>query len=140
MSDAAIRQGIESALLPGRFQCVSESPRLILDVAHNPHAAAYLASCGLREISRNFRVRGGEIDLIFRDGKVLVFVEVRQRSNRVFGGAAASITAEKQRRIILAAQHYLAAQRQTETPCRFDCVLIDGETPLEWLRDAFHAC
>ena len=52
----------------------------------------------------------------------------------------ASITAEKQRRIILAAQHYLAAQRQTETPCRFDCVLIDGETPLEWLRDAFHAC
>ena len=44
VSDAAIRQGIESALLPGRFQCVSESPRVILDVAHNPHAAAYLAS------------------------------------------------------------------------------------------------
>ena len=56
-------------------------------------AAAYLASCGLREISRNFRVRGGEIDLIFLDGKVLVFVEVRQRSRSDFGGAAASIGA-----------------------------------------------
>ena len=99
-------------------------------------AAAYLASCGLREISRNFRVRGGEIDLIFRDGKVLVFVEVRQRSRSDFGGAAASITTGKQRRIILAAQHYLAGQ--PECDCRFDCVLIEGER-LEWLKDAFTA-
>ena len=103
-------------------------------------AAQHLERHGLRVIARNHRCRGGEIDLVCRDGSTLVFVEVRQRSNRGFGGAAASITAEKQRRIILAAQHYLAAQRQTETPCRFDCVLIDGGTPLEWLRDAFHAC
>lgn len=43
VSEQAIRDGIQNALLPGRFQIVSESPRLILDVAHNPHAAAYLA-------------------------------------------------------------------------------------------------
>ena len=103
-------------------------------------AARFLEKQKLKIVMRNYRCRGGEIDLVCRDGSTLVFVEVRQRSNRGFGGAAASITAEKQRRIILAAQHYLAAQRQTETPCRFDCVLIDGETPLEWLRDAFHAC
>ena len=99
-------------------------------------AAAYLASCGLREISRNFRVRGGEIDLIFRDGKVLVFVEVRQRSRSDFGGAAASITARKRQRLILAAQHYLL--KHPDTDCRFDCVLIEGDR-LEWLRNAFSA-
>ncbi len=99
-------------------------------------AASYLSRCGLREISRNFRVRGGEIDLIFRDGKALVFVEVRQRSRSDYGGAGASITATKRRRLILAAQHYLL--KHPDTDCRFDCVLIDGDK-LEWLRDAFSA-
>ena len=99
-------------------------------------AAAYLASCGLREISRNFRVRGGEIDLIFRDGKVLVFVEVRQRSRSDFGGAAASITGTKRQHLILAAQHFLV--KHPDTDCRFDCILIDGDK-LEWLRNAFSA-
>lgn len=99
-------------------------------------AARYLASHGLPEISRNFRIRGGEIDLICRDGKALVFVEVRQRSRGDFGGAAASITAAKRRRIVLAARHYLAGK--PECDCRFDCVLIDGER-LEWIKNAFAA-
>ena len=81
-------------------------------------------------------MRGGEIDLIFRDGKVLVFVEVRQRSRSDFGGAAASITARKRQRLILAARHYLL--KHPDTDCRFDCVLIDGNK-LEWLRNAFSA-
>ncbi len=99
-------------------------------------AARYLESRGQREISRNFRIRGGEIDLICRDGKTLVFVEVRQRSRSDFGGAAASITASKRRRIVLAAQHYLIGK--PECDCRFDCVLIDGEQ-LEWIKNAFSA-
>ena len=99
-------------------------------------AARHLERCGQRVVERNFRVRGGEIDLICRDGKALVFVEVRQRSRSDFGGAAASITTTKQRRIILAAQHYLAGQ--PECDCRFDCVLIEGER-LEWLKNAFSA-
>ena len=99
-------------------------------------AAAYLMGRGLAVIGRNFRVRGGEIDLICRDGASTVFVEVRLRSRSDYGGAAASITAAKQARLILAARHWLA--RHGEQPCRFDCVLIqDGQ--IEWLKDAFRA-
>ena len=65
-------------------------------------AAAYLERHGLAVIERNFRVRGGEVDLICRDGTALVFVEVRLRSNASFGGAAASITPAKRRPAILA--------------------------------------
>ena len=99
-------------------------------------AARHLERQGLRVVARNFRVRGGEIDLICRDGKGLVFVEVRQRSRSDFGGAAASITARKRQRLILAAQHYLL--KHPDTDCRFDCVLMDGDR-LEWLRNAFSA-
>jgi len=99
-------------------------------------AAQYLTRHGLRIVARNFRIRGGEIDLICRDGRTLVFVEVRLRSRGDFGGAAASITPDKQRRIILAARHYLAGQ--SDCDCRFDCVLLDGQR-LEWLKNAFSA-
>lgn len=97
-------------------------------------AARYLARHGLHLVRRNFAVRGGEIDLICRDGPTLVFIEVRQRSRNDFGGAGASITATKRQRIILAARCYLSGQN--ECACRFDCVLIDG-TQLEWIKDAF---
>jgi putative endonuclease len=102
-------------------------------------AADHLQRQGLKLIERNFRVRGGEIDLICRDGKTTVFVEVRLRSRSDFGGAAASITATKQARLILAARHWLL--RHGETPCRFDCILLDGLElkNIEWLRDAFSA-
>ena len=102
-------------------------------------AARVLESRGLRVIARNFSVRGGEIDLICRDGKTLVFVEVRLRSRSDFGGAGASITATKRRRIVLAARHYLAGQKECD--CRFDAVLLDGlgENQLEWIKNAFAA-
>ena len=102
-------------------------------------AADYLLHRGLSLVERNFRVRGGEIDLICRDGKTTVFVEVRLRRRADFGGAAASITAAKQGRLILAARHWLS--RHGETPCRFDCVLLDEleDGHIEWLRDAFTA-
>ena len=100
-------------------------------------ALAYLQGQGLALVVRNYRCKGGELDLVMRapDG-TLVFVEVRSRSSDAFGGALASITTTKQRRIVLAAQHYLAGK--PECDCRFDCVLIDGER-LEWLKDAFSA-
>ena len=99
-------------------------------------AAAYLEERGLRLVERNFRIRGGEIDLVCRDGKTLVFVEVRLRSRSDFGGAGASITAGKRRRLILAARHYLAGRPDRD--CRFDCVLLDGRQ-LEWIKNAFAA-
>lgn len=102
-------------------------------------AARVLERRGLRVLERNFRIRGGEIDLICRDGSTLVFVEVRLRSRSDFGGAGASITPSKQRRIILAARHYLAGK--PECDCRFDCILLDrlDENHLEWIRHAFSA-
>lgn len=99
-------------------------------------AATYLTRRGLRLVARNWRCKGGEIDLIMRDGATLVFVEVRERRNALFGGAAASITAAKQARICHASQMYLA-QTPAPPPCRFDAVLFDGGR-LTWLKDAFH--
>jgi putative endonuclease len=112
--------------------------------AAETRAWAFLQERGLTLVRRNYRVaqgpraRGGEVDLIARerDG-TLVFVEVRVRSSRAHGGAAASVHGGKQRRIVYAAQHFLRSIA-TPPPCRFDVVAIDGER-IEWLRAAFDA-
>lgn len=108
---------------------------MALGKAAEDAAADYLARQGLKPVERNWRCKGGEIDLIMRDGPVLVFVEVRARKDARFGGAAASIGAVKQGRIVHAAQLYLT-RLATAPPCRFDAVLIEGGR-LEWLKDAF---
>lgn len=104
-------------------------------------AAHFLAQHGLSLLARNFRCRGGEIDLICRDRQALVFVEVRLRRNQAYGGAGASITPRKQQRIILAARHYLTQHDCADSDCRFDCILLDGLSlnQIEWVRDAFSA-
>ena len=79
-------------------------------------AAAFLVARGLVIVERNFRCRRGEIDLIARDGETLVFVEVRLRSRRDFGGAAASITAAKRARIAAAASFYLGRRSAARRP------------------------
>lgn len=109
--------------------------------AAEDRALAHLRAAGLTLVDRNYRTPGrggGEIDLILRerDG-TLVFVEVRSRAASDFGGAGYSIGAVKQRRIILAAQHYLL-RWPAPPPCRFDAVLIEGGQ-LQWLRAAFDA-
>lgn len=102
-------------------------------------AAEFLSRHGLAILERNYRCRGGEIDLVARDGTTLVFVEVRYRRSRRFGGAAASVDARKQARILLAARHYLAARG--DAPCRCDVVALDALDPgcIEWIRNAFGA-
>jgi putative endonuclease len=101
-------------------------------------AAALLQARGLQLVKRNYRCRFGEIDLIMRDGKTLVFVEVRSRSHRGYGGAAGSIDASKQSRVVRAARHYLATLREVPE-CRFDAVLFEaGDTP-RWIPSAFDA-
>jgi len=99
-------------------------------------AAGFLAARGLRVLARNYRCRAGEIDLIARDRDIIVFVEVRLRSSNAFGGAAASITATKRRRLERAARHYLARLGE-EPPCRFDAILLDAldSSRIEWLVD-----
>lgn len=101
-------------------------------------AETVLVRQGLQPLARNYRCRGGEIDLVMRDGACLVFVEVRYRSREDYGGALASIDRRKQRRLILAAQHYLAHSRW-DGPCRFDVIGLDGRQNTHWIRDAFSA-
>jgi len=96
-------------------------------------ALAYLLLQGLTLVARNVLCKGGELDLIMRDGKSIVFIEVRQRASKDFGGALASITPTKQRRMTRAAQTWLLTQKSTP-PCRFDAVVIDGGC-VEWLKN-----
>jgi putative endonuclease len=97
-------------------------------------ALDHLERHGLTLIEANFRCKLGEIDLIMRDADAIVFVEVRQRAGKAHGGAAASITRAKIRRLVRAAQLYLMRFPRMP-PCRFDVVAIDGQT-LAWLRNA----
>lgn len=107
-------------------------------------AADYLQAQGLMLYAKNVRCKAGEIDLVCYDRGVLVMVEVRQRSRSDFGGALASISWGKQRKLIRAAQY--AAQREpgwSALPIRFDVIavqgLLDGTHTLEWVKDAFRA-
>jgi len=102
-------------------------------------AARFLAAQGLAILARNYRTRLGEVDIVAREGAVLVFLEVRLRSWSSWGGAAASVDARKQRRIVAAARHYLSRLR-AEPPCRFDVLTLDGPGgPPAWIRGAFDA-
>jgi len=104
-------------------------------------ALQHLQAQGLQLVQRNYRTPGrggGEIDLIVRDPDgTLVFVEVRQRGRQDHGGALASITPTKQRRIVFAARHFLLKLRQTP-PCRFDVIAVEGQD-LHWFKAAFNA-
>lgn len=99
---------------------------------------SWLQARGLSMLARNVRWRGGEIDLILQDGADCVFVEVRYRAQLQWGGAAASVSLAKRRRVLRTAQWWLSRRfPQGEWPrCRFDVVAIDG-VHIEWLRDAF---
>jgi len=100
-------------------------------------AAAFLQRKGLRLIEKNFRCAYGEIDLIMQDGRTLVFIEVRLRSNAGFGGAAMSINQSKQQKLKRTAERYL--QAHGDSACRFDAVLMSklDSNAVEWIQDAF---
>lgn len=106
-------------------------------------ALAYLLQSGLQGIAANANFRFGELDLVMRDGATVVFVEVRYRRDARFGGGAASIDRNKRRKLVHAAQAFLATHRQfTDAPCRFDVIDADGDPAaprLNWIRDAFRA-
>lgn len=97
-------------------------------------ALTHLMKAGLTLRERNFRCKGGEIDLVMQERDMLIFVEVRKRAQSRHGGAAASITTAKQRRLIVAAQIYLKRYKMPPA-CRFDVIAIDG-LMLTWLKNA----
>ncbi len=107
-------------------------------------AVEFLRARGLDIAERNIASRRGEIDIIARDGDLLVFVEVRLRSNSRFGSGADSVDARKQQRLARAANHYLARRFGAHPPpCRFDVISLtrapeqSSAYRVEWLRDAF---
>ena len=95
---------------------------------------------GLKIRERNFRCRSGEIDLIGRDGRYLVFIEVKYRKNGKSGSSFSAVGREKQRIISRVAMFYLIAHGYRELPpCRFDVVGIDGKE-IHWIKNAFDFC
>ena len=105
-------------------------------------ALEHLTNNGLKLLKRNHLCKGGEIDLVMLDGTTLALIEVRFRRNRSHGGAAASVTASKRQRIMVAARHLLQTQRELQRyRARFDLVAIElddqQQTKVEWIKGAF---
>lgn len=105
-------------------------------------ALDYLTAAGLQLVLRNYRCRLGEIDLVMLDRSrpgrgTLVFVEVRYRATSQFGGAAASVTWNKQGRLVRAAQTLMRIRKDLRRyPARFDVIAIEGNS-VRWIKRAF---
>jgi putative endonuclease len=112
---------------------------------YEDRATTLIMGHGLRLLERNFRGKTGEIDIIAQDGALLVFVEVRARSNRYFDSAAGSIDARKQQRIVRTAQLFLQRRPHwAHMPCRFDVIAFEPAQSgtrlrIRWIRGAFTA-
>lgn len=105
-------------------------------------AAQFLRSRGLEILSRNFRRRLGELDIVAREGNTLAIVEVRTRASNDYGGAAASVDFRKRRRLVRAAMQLLQQRRElADLPARFDVIVVtdvdSGNPRIEWIRHAF---
>jgi putative endonuclease len=114
--------------------------RQVLGKQGEEAAAEELERRGYAIVARRYRTRHGEIDIVARDGETIVFVEVKAKESAEFGTAAEAVTARKQRRVMSMAVDYLARNRLTTKPCRFDVVAIDGfgdDAVLTYYRDAF---
>ncbi|QXH52458.1 YraN family protein [Pseudomonas fakonensis] len=110
--------------------------------AAEDQALGHLQGHGLALLARNWRCKGGELDLVMLDADTVVFVEVRYRLHAGFGGALGSIDGRKQKRLALAANLFLQQHpRWAAHPCRFDVVALQGQghagQPLLWLKNAF---
>jgi putative endonuclease len=107
-------------------------------------AAEYLEDRGLVVLARGYRCRLGEIDLVCRDERALVIVEVRARSSGAVSSAVESIGPQKRARIVQATRHFLMRHREwRDSAIRFDVVAFDAidtaDTRISWLRNAFDA-
>lgn len=106
-------------------------------------AARWLTGAGLAVVERNVRFREGEIDLVCRDGDVVVFVEVKCRRSSWGEGPGEAVSWDKRRRLVRLAQHYLLARRLDRSRCRFDVVAVtierDGTSSVRHLPGAFDA-
>jgi putative endonuclease len=129
---------------PRNITRVSTDSRLQTGSASEGLAVEYLHAQGLVVLARNVRCRAGELDLVCLDGDVLAIVEVRQRAKIDFGGALASVTWRKQRKLIRATQFFLQRQAGWRSHVmRFDVLAVEGVPGgahrIVWIKDAFRA-
>lgn len=120
--------------MENRYQKGKEGERL---------AAEFLEAKGCELVARNFRCRLGEIDLVVRDGKTIVFVEVKSRKGRRHGLPQEAVSRVKQRRLTLLARWYLKENRLERHSARFDVIAItweDQSPDVKWIVNAFEAC
>lgn len=128
----------ESRKRPGRHRGNGDTGR------RAEHAAGrWLAARGVKLLRKNYHSRYGEIDIIGYDGRCLVFVEVRFRSNPRFGSPEDSVDYRKQQKLVRTAQCYLRRNsRFSHSPCRFDVIVAsqldaDGNFNFTWHKNAF---
>lgn len=113
-----------------------KAAHLIRGESAEQQAYNFLIDKGLKPVTRNFRCKHGELDLIMMDKQTLVIVEVRFRKTDKYGSAAESVTPSKQARIVAATHVYLAGQK-VDCPIRFDVVALSGSGKIEWIKSAF---
>jgi putative endonuclease len=136
------RAAASSARGDARVSAAPPDPRHELGARAERLAADHLLARGYRIVARNYRTRGGEIDLVAQDGDTLVFVEVRARSRADLGAPFETVGRVKQRRVARAAEAWLVAHDATRAPARFDVisVLVVGDRPeLQHFENAFEA-
>jgi putative endonuclease len=116
--------------------------RVVLGKTGEDLACRELERRGYAIVARRHRCRGGELDIIARDGPALVFVEVKARDGHAFGGAAEAVTWQKQQRIVRLASEYVLRHHLSGASCRFDVVSIqfdEGRPVIEVFQNAFPA-
>jgi len=113
--------------------------RKLLGREGEDRAAQFLTSQGYRILERNYSTRSGEIDLIALHQGVVVFVEVKTRTNNAFGAPELAVDARKQRKMIKAALGYIKLKNLHQVPCRFDVVAISAADAqgVELIQNAF---
>jgi putative endonuclease len=116
----------------------TERSTVVRGASAETRAAEALTDAGYEIMERNFRCKGGELDIIARDGDILVFVEVRSRVDGTHGHAAEMVTASKRGQVTRVARIYLQARRPVFDECRFDVVAVTGAT-IDILKDAWRA-
>ena len=119
---------------------MSSDPRQTLGKLGEDLACSELRRRGYAILARRYRTRAGEIDIVAREGRTIVFVEVKTRTGSAFGGGAAAVVGRKQRRIMRMAVDYLLRRRLADQPCRFDVVVVDfdaGRPRIEVYTHAF---
>ena len=115
-------------------------PRAMLGKMGEDLACRELERRGYAILARRYRRRGGELDIVARDGPTVVFVEVKARDGAAFGEGAEAVTAVKRRKIVQVATDYVMRHRLTDCPLRFDVVAIrfdEGPPAIELYQNAF---